>query len=321
MAFQLHTFPDDDTLARQAASRWLGELRTQTKNIPKGRAYCVALSGRAHCAKLFFRNREAGARRNAGFSMRSIFSGRTNVVCHPADPESNYALAKELLFEPLKIPDAQVHRLRGEENEALALRDALENIATWGSPEKGGGEPIFDMIFLGMGEDGHVASLFPGESEAAMADPAFYRAVTAVKPPPRRFTLGYGAVIHALQVWVLVAGAGKQGALKESLSPSGKTPLARGIEAASRDGNFFRCPNLRRKNLLTVKKIFVNVFPESPSNFYRCRCSFRVGREVMLVAGLEQRQNSWPRYPSERPGEGVLTLSSLSQSNLALLLY
>jgi hypothetical protein len=40
----------------------------------------------------------------------------------------------------------------------------------------------------------------------------------------------------------------------------------------------------------------------------------------MLVAGLEQRHNSWPRYPSERPGEGVLTLSSLSQSNLALFL-
>jgi 6-phosphogluconolactonase len=90
--------------------------------------------------------------------------------------------------------------------------------------------PIFDMIFLGMGEDGHVASLFPGEPENVMADPAFYRAVTAVKPPPRRLTLGYGVIVQALEVWVLIAGADKANALKESLSPSGKTPLARVLQ-------------------------------------------------------------------------------------------
>jgi 6-phosphogluconolactonase len=228
MAFQLHTFPDDATLARQAASLWLGELRTQTKNIPKGRAYCVALSGGRIARNFFSEIAKQGGQERGLFDAVHFFWADERCV-PPTDPESNYAIARDLLFEPLKIPDAQVHRLRGEENEALALRDALENIETWGSPEKGGGEPIFDMIFLGLGENGHVASLFPEESGTEMDNPAFYRAVTTTKPPPRRLTLGYGPIINASQVWVLVAGAGKQDALRDSLSPSGKTPLARVI--------------------------------------------------------------------------------------------
>src|SRR5262249_2460359 len=115
----------------------------------------------------------------------------------PDDPENNYAIARELLFRPLNIPEAQIHRLRGEESEPLALRDAMEYFKMWVSPESGGGKPVFDMIFLGMGEDGHVASLFPGEPESAIGDPAVYRVVIAVKPPPRRITLGYGEIIRA----------------------------------------------------------------------------------------------------------------------------
>lgn len=226
MGFQLHTLPDDAALARQAASRWLGELRTYCKVASKDQAYCVALSGGRIARNFFSEIATQGAKEREFFEGVHFFWADERCV-PPTDPESNYAIAKELLFNPLKISETQVHRLRGEENEALALREAVENISTWASPIKGKGQPIFDMIFLGMGEDGHIASLFPGESDEAMADPAFYRAVTAVKPPPRRFTLGYGAIVRALQVWVLVAGAGKQGALKESVSPSGKTPLAR----------------------------------------------------------------------------------------------
>jgi 6-phosphogluconolactonase len=83
------------------------------------------------------------------------------------------------------------------------------------------------MIFLGMGEDGHVASLFPGETEDVINNGLVYRAVTAVKPPPRRITLGYAVLAAATEVWVVASGAGKEGALKESLSANGKTPLGR----------------------------------------------------------------------------------------------
>jgi 6-phosphogluconolactonase len=86
------------------------------------------------------------------------------------------------------------------------------------------------LVFLGLGENGHVASLFPEESESEMADPAVYRAVVAVKPPPRRITLGYAALAAARQVWVLASGAGKEDALRDSLAPNGRTPLARVLQ-------------------------------------------------------------------------------------------
>ena len=85
-----------------------------------------------------------------------------------------------------------------------------------------------------MGEDGHVASLFPGEREADGASPAVFRAVmNSPKPPPNRVTLGYAAIAAAKQVWVLTSGAGKEAALRESLSPTGRTPLARVLRARS----------------------------------------------------------------------------------------
>ena len=84
-----------------------------------------------------------------------------------------------------------------------------------------------------MGEDGHVASLFPGEPEGVSGNPAVFRSVTAVKPPPKRLTLGYPALAAASQVWVLASGSGKEGALRNSLSPNGSTPLARVIKLRS----------------------------------------------------------------------------------------
>ncbi len=89
-------------------------------------------------------------------------------------------------------------------------------------------QPVLDIVFLGMGEDGHVASLFPDEPEAARLNPAIYRAISnSPKPPPNRVTLGYDAIAAAKNVWVLASGAGKEAVLRESLSPEGKTPLAR----------------------------------------------------------------------------------------------
>ena len=77
---------------------------------------------------------------------------------------------------------------------------------------------MLDLVFLGLGEDGHVASLFPEETEADRASHAIYRPVIATKPPPRRITLGYPAIAAAREVWVLASGAGKEDALRKSLA-------------------------------------------------------------------------------------------------------
>jgi len=230
MAFELLTYRDAAGLSEAVAIAWLSKLTARDRN----RIDAVALSG-GRVARTFFeemawriKNLPASPGGVPFLSNVHFFWADERCV-PPTDPESNYGIARELLFEPLKVPEGQIHRLRGEENEALALSEAVENIEKKTASEKG--QPVLDLIFLGMGEDGHVASLFPGEAAEVMADPAIYRAVTAVKPPPRRITLGYGMLAAAREVWVLASGKGKEQALKESVSPEGKTPLARVLRA------------------------------------------------------------------------------------------
>jgi 6-phosphogluconolactonase len=96
-----------------------------------------------------------------------------------------------------------------------------------------GNQPVLDLIFLGMGEDGHVASLFPTEPESMVNDAAVFRAVVGTKPPPNRITIGYQTIAAAREVWVLASGAGKEQALRESTKQAGQTPLARVLRLRS----------------------------------------------------------------------------------------
>lgn len=224
MGYQLFQFPSADELARAVAAQWLAKLAERQKQ-PNRRRYNVALSG-GRIAKSFFSEVVRQSAQVPGGLFEDVHFFWADERCvPPGDPESNFFIAQKLLFEPLKIPARQVHRLRGEGPEALALREAVDDILSAAPVAKG--QPVLEMVFLGMGEDGHVASLFPGEPEEVVRDEAIYRAVTAVKPPPRRITLGYAAIEAALEVWVMVSGAGKERALKESLSETGQTPLAR----------------------------------------------------------------------------------------------
>jgi 6-phosphogluconolactonase len=116
--------------------------------------------------------------------------------------------------------------VRGEEQPAVAAAKAEADLRSAVSANEAG-QPVLDLIFLGMGEDGHVASLFPAEPESMVNDPALYRPVVATKPPPNRITVGYQAIAAAGEVWVLASGAGKVQALRESIKRGGQTPLAR----------------------------------------------------------------------------------------------
>jgi 6-phosphogluconolactonase len=92
--------------------------------------------------------------------------------------------------------------------------------------------PALDLIFLGMGEDGHVASLFPDAAPKSLGISVPFLVVTnSPKPPPMRISMSYKMIFAAKNIWVMVSGAGKESALRESLSPKGDTPLARVIQS------------------------------------------------------------------------------------------
>ena len=151
--------------------------------------------------------------------------------CVPPDhPESSFALAQRALLRPLGVAPQRIHRLQGELAPDLAAQAGEAEVRRW-LPVNGRGQPVFDLVLLGMGEDGHVASLFPGAPAAVAASAAVYLAVIGPKPPRQRITLGYAPLAAAREVWVLVSGPGKEAALRESLHPRGRTPLARVLQS------------------------------------------------------------------------------------------
>lgn len=224
MSYTLHHFEDAETLAAAAAERW----RTALLERDPARSFTVALSGGRIPKALY----KAFAGLAAGDSLEGVhfFWGDERVV-PPTDPESNYHLAAVPLFLALKIPESQVHRMITERDEAFAVQQAEAELCRVAKLNVQG-QPELDLVFLGMGEDGHVASLFPGDTKA-LETPAVYRAVTGPKPPPRRITLGYPALAAAREVWVLASGEGKKEALQASLEPTGDTPLARVLQSRS----------------------------------------------------------------------------------------
>lgn len=216
--WELKSCADATAVAEQCAADFISWA------TPASAPKSVALSG-GRIAKDFF-SAVARLAKERGQSLAKVHFFWADERCvPPTDAESNYRSAAELLFAPLGLPAENVHRIRGEDEPVHAASAAEAELRRFTSAHTAS-QPMLDLILLGMGEDGHIASLFPGEPEATMGSPAIYRAVTASKPPPRRITVGYTAIAAAREVWVLASGVGKEAALRESLSPTGRTPLA-----------------------------------------------------------------------------------------------
>jgi 6-phosphogluconolactonase len=128
------------------------------------------------------------------------------------DPESNYLLARESLLSRVPVPVAQVHRMEAEAPDADAAAERYAALL----PER------IDVLVLGIGSDGHTASLFPHAASLREA----HRGVLAVEAPEgvrpsRRLTLTPPAIRAARRVVVLVAGASKAEAAARALAPTG----------------------------------------------------------------------------------------------------
>ena len=139
--------------------------------------------------------------------------------CVPPDhPQSNFAMAQATLFEPLAIHPDHIYRMKGELLDPLAAAQDYEETLrrlTQCSPTD---MPRLDVILLGLGDDGHTASLFPGTT--ALQERT--RAVTVGTAPigvPSRLTLTLGVINRATVVLFLVSGSGKAPIVRAILEP------------------------------------------------------------------------------------------------------
>ena len=143
----------------------------------------------------------------------------------PDDADSNYHMAWECL---LSLVPARVHRMRGETCDALGYEEELRAFFQ-------GRPPAFDLVFLGLGADGHTASLFPGD--AALEESERWVARVA-RPGHDRLTLTLPLLSAARTAAFLVAGAGKREALRRLLEgadlPAARVGAQRGVIIADR---------------------------------------------------------------------------------------
>lgn len=228
--FELISFRTPDEMARAASKAWLDAIdAANSAGVPHN----VALSGGRITQKFCSSVVEQTKSRKTAFGSVHFFWVDERCV-PPSDPESNFKLANDLLLAPLGISENQIHRLCGEDAPETAAKLAEAEIRRIVGANSQN-QPVLDIIFLGLGEDGHVASLAPEEPEAMVFDQAVYRAIdNFAKPPPRRLTIGYQTISAARQVWMLASGKGKEKAFRESLAPDGKTSFARVLRLRSK---------------------------------------------------------------------------------------
>ncbi len=134
------------------------------------------------------------------------------------DPERNALQARQALLDALPLDPARVHPMGASDGPDSSADDAAARYARELAQAAGTGTelPWFDVLLLGMGPEGHTASLFP-DAPAVHDDRVVVAVLDCPKPPPTRLSLGLSAFRHAREVWFLVSGAAKAEAVAAAL--------------------------------------------------------------------------------------------------------
>jgi 6-phosphogluconolactonase len=208
-------------LSRQSAERF-SQLALQS--VQGSERFTVALSGGSTPKHLYSLLASPGYRERIPWNHVHFFWGDERCV-PPDHPESNFRMAQEALLSKIEVPGVNIHRMRGEEQPQTAAAEYEEELQKFFGL-KSAALPRFDLILLGIGEDGHTASLFPG-SEALYETKHLVVAPFVAKFNSYRLTLTLPVLNNAANVWFLVTGGSKADAVKKVFSPSSDLPAAR----------------------------------------------------------------------------------------------
>ncbi len=205
--------PTAEDVAREAAARLAKTLRDAVK--ARGKA-TIALSGGDTPKQTYSRLAEEP---DLDWSAIEVFFVDERAV-PKTDDRSNYRWAKECLFDRAKIPDAHVHRMTADEGDLDKAAREYEQVLKTHVTAGQSGVPSLDVIVLGIGDDGHTASLFPGQDTVEIQD-RYVVAVGKTEGREMRLTLTAPVIEQARAAFVLAVGAKKTNALERVWSVSG----------------------------------------------------------------------------------------------------
>jgi 6-phosphogluconolactonase len=218
--------PTPEAVAQEAAKRWI--TMAQASVTERGR-FDIALSGGSTPAELYRLMASDSWRDQAPWAQTYVFWSDERRV--PAShPDSNYRMARETLLDHVPIPPEQIFRMPSEGLATGDMRDyenKLRSNFNLGPRDW----PRFDLMLLGLGKDGHTASIFPGTR--AISDKSTMVIVYDVpQHGGERITLTFPTINHARNVILLVVGKDKADALKNTLQGDRKVNAypAQGIE-------------------------------------------------------------------------------------------
>lgn len=239
MMDRFRMFPDEGSLF-DAAAQHVVKLAQNT--VPRKDAFNMALSGGLTSAKLYARMARSPIRERTPWDSIQVFF--SDERCVPPDhPDSNYRMARENLLSLVSIPEDHIHRIRGEIDPAEAAESyekMLRDLFQSGTSGKKSGEKTMDLILLGLGTDGHTASLFPG-SPSLYDMEKWVTALYVEKLRTWRITLTPAFINRAAHVIFMVTGREKAMAVNRTLCDPFQPQLlpAQSIQPGSGDVVWF----------------------------------------------------------------------------------
>jgi 6-phosphogluconolactonase len=221
----VEVYDDAGALSAAIATRLLERLEDvqATGRIPQ-----IGLTGGAIADEMHRELARLAGDSSVDWSRVEVWWGDERYV--PADsPDRNALQARSALLDALPLDPARVHEMPSAESGDLEAA-----AASYGDEVRASGSGAFDVVMLGVGPDGHVASLFPGSPQLDVDDRIAVAVTDSPKPPPERISLTFAALNRTEAVWFLVSGGGKADAVAAALAGADKHDIpATGVTGMS----------------------------------------------------------------------------------------
>lgn len=226
---EIHILADIDEISHVVAKKW-AQLSEHAINDHGG--FHIALSGGSTPRRLYEYLASSDFSDQLNWPKTHIYFGDERSVA-PDDEESNFKMATDAMLAHVAIPATQVYRMQAEADDIQQSVVQYSELLNHKLPANKQGLPCFDLVLLGMGDDGHTASLFPGttileEKEKPVA------AVYVEKLKAWRMSITYPMINSACNVAIMVAGENKKEVIAQVLGEMGS---AYPVQRVQPDGN------------------------------------------------------------------------------------